>query len=143
SGACSGARRSASCSAVMSSPTAAPHSRQHVGIALVSLLVAIVLLGVKFWAYSLTGSQAVLSDALESIVNVIAAGFALAVVAYAGRPADRDHPFGHGKVEFFSAFLEGSLVAVAAVLILWQAVSALLHGAVLEQLDHQIGRAHV
>jgi len=119
----------------VSSPPTDPSPRSHVGIALTSLVVAVVLLGVKFWAYYLTGSQAVLGDALESIVNVIAAAFALTVVAYAGRPADRDHPFGHGKVEFFSAFLEGSLVAIAAVLILWQATLALWHGARLEQID--------
>lgn len=116
-------------------PPASPPSRNHTGVALVSLLAAVALLGVKFWAYSLTGSQAVFSDALESIVNVVAAAFAFAVLAYAGRPADRDHPFGHGKVEFFSAFLEGTLVATAAVLILWQAGLALWNGVDLQRLD--------
>lgn len=119
----------------MTAPTAAPRPRRHTGAAALSLVAAVVLLGVKFWAYFLTGSQAVFSDALESIVNVVAAAVALWVVTYAGQPADRDHPFGHGKVEFFSAFLEGTLVAVAAGLILWQAVESLLVGAELRRLE--------
>ena len=100
-----------------------------------SLATAVALLAVKFWAYAITGSQAIFSDALESIVNVIAAAFALGVLAYAGRPADRDHPFGHGKVEFFSAAFEGGLIFLAAVMILWQAGSALLHAQTPQQLD--------
>lgn len=107
----------------------------HTGIAVVSLVVAVLLLGVKFYAYHRTGSQAIFSDALESIVNVVAAAFALGVLAYAGQPADRDHPYGHGKVEFFSAAFEGGLIFCAAVLILWQASVALVHGQAPQQLD--------
>jgi cation diffusion facilitator family transporter len=99
------------------------------------LVVAVGLLAVKFWAYALTGSQAIFSDALESIVNVTAAAFALGVLAYAGRPADRDHPFGHGKVEFFSAAFEGGLIFCAALVILWQAGEALWRGSTPQQLD--------
>jgi cation diffusion facilitator family transporter len=94
-----------------------------------------VLMAVKFWAWARTGSQAIFSDALESIVNVVAAAFALGVVSYAGRPADRDHPFGHGKVEFFSAAFEGGLIFCAALVILWQAVDALWRGTAPQQLD--------
>ncbi len=104
-------------------------------MALLSLVVAVVLLAIKFWAYALTGSQAVFGDALESIVNVVAAAAALGVLAYAGRPADRDHPFGHGKVEFFSAAFEGGLIAFAALVILWQAGDKLLRGGELRELD--------
>jgi cation diffusion facilitator family transporter len=107
----------------------------HAWVALLSLTVAIAGLSIKCWAYWLTGSQAVLSDALESIVNVVAAGFAFVVLAYAGRPADRDHPFGHGKVEFFSAAFEGGLIFFAALLILWQAAVALWQGVELRELD--------
>lgn len=107
----------------------------HTGIAVVSLVVAVLLLGVKFYAYHRTGSQAIFSDALESIVNVVAAAFALGVLAYAGQPADRDHPYGHGKVEFFSAAFEGGLIFCAAVLIPWQAGVALVHGQAPQQLD--------
>ena len=109
--------------------------RSHTGIAVVSLVVAVLLLGVKFFAYHRTGSQAIFSDALESIVNVVAAAFALGVLTYAGQPADRDHPYGHGKVEFFSAAFEGGLIFCAAVLILWQAGVALAHGSAPQQLD--------
>lgn len=112
-----------------------PPQRRHTGIALLSLVVAIALMAVKFWAYALTGSQAIFSDALESIVNVVAAAFALGIVSYAGRPADRDHPFGHGKVEFFSAAFEGGLIFGAALLILWQAADALWRGTPLQQID--------
>ena len=109
--------------------------RTHSWIALVSLVVAIALLAIKFWAYAVTGSQAVFSDALESIVNVVAAAFAFGVLAYADRPADRDHPFGHGKVEFFSAAFEGGLIFFAALVIVWQAGVKLVHGADVQQID--------
>jgi cation diffusion facilitator family transporter len=112
-----------------------PPPRSFTGVALLSFAVAVVLLVVKFWAYSRTNSQAIFSDAAESIVNVIAALMALGVLTYAGRPADRDHPYGHGKVEFFSAAFEGGLILFAAVVILWQAGEALLAGAVPKDLD--------
>ena len=75
----------------------------------ISLVVGAVLLGAKFVAYRLTDSTAILSDAMESIVNVVAAMFALGGLVFAGRPADRNHPYGHGKIEFFSAAFEGGL----------------------------------
>lgn len=100
-----------------------------------SLVVAVVLLAVKFWAYAATGSQAVFSDALESIVNVVAAIAAFAVLRYADQPADRDHPFGHGKAEFISAAFEGGLIVFAAIVIVWQAGLKLWHGAEVQRLD--------
>jgi len=107
----------------------------HTGIALLSLVVAVALLLVKFLAYERTGSQAIFSDALESIVNVVAALIALTVLRYAGKPADRDHPFGHGKLEFFSAAFEGGLIFCAALVILWQSVLAFLEGSMPRELD--------
>ena len=101
----------------------------------VSLVVGILLLAVKFLAYSWTGSTAVLSDAMESIVNVIAAGFAMWVIRFSHRPADRSHPYGHGKIEYFSAVFEGGLITLAAALILWEAIQALIRGPELRQLD--------
>lgn len=101
----------------------------------VSLVVGTILLGVKYLAYRLTGSTAILSDALESVVNVVAAAFALGGIAFAGRPADRSHPYGHGKIEFFSAAFEGGLITFAAVLIIYQAVVGLVLGTVIQQLD--------
>ncbi len=93
----------------------------------ISLAVSIVLLAIKFVGYSLTHSQAVFSDAMESIVNVVAAAVAIFVIWYSRKPADQDHPYGHGKAEFFSAAFEGGLIAFASVLIAVQAVQALIH----------------
>ncbi|MCX8072390.1 MAG: cation diffusion facilitator family transporter [Candidatus Binatia bacterium] len=109
--------------------------RSRIIAGLVSLVVGSVLLGAKFLAYKLTGSAAVFSDALESIVNVVAAVFALGGLVFAGRPADRSHPYGHGKIEFFSAAFEGGLIAFAAVMILYEALRALIEGVVPKQLD--------
>jgi cation diffusion facilitator family transporter len=103
--------------------------------AVVSLLVSVVLLGAKYQAYLLTGSTAVLSDALESIVNVAAAAFAIGGLLFARRPADRNHPYGHGKIEFFAAAFEGGLIAFAALLILWEAARALVRGVEIRAID--------
>lgn len=103
--------------------------------ALVSLIAGTVLLGLKYLAYQLTGSTAILSDALESIVNVVAALFALGGLVVAGWPADRNHPYGHGKIEFFSAAFEGGLIAFAAVLIIKEAGEALLFGHEVRQVN--------
>jgi cation diffusion facilitator family transporter len=117
-------------------PTAAgTPAAAHTRLAALSLAVAVVLLGVKSYAWLLTGSQAIFSDAAESIVNVVAAAFAFRVLAWAGQPADREHPFGHGKIEFFSAAFEGGLVVAAAFAILWQATDALLAAATPRELD--------
>jgi cation diffusion facilitator family transporter len=101
----------------------------------ISLAVSVVLLAAKYQAYRLTGSTAILSDALESIVNVVAAVFGLGGIIFAGRPADRNHPYGHGKIEFFSAAFEGGLIAFAAVLIVYEVVVALLEGPQVRALD--------
>src|SRR5690606_20022753 len=77
---------------------------------------------VKFVAYLITGSNAILTDAVESIVNVIASGFAFYSITLAARPRDVNHPYGHGKVEFFSVFLEGGLIFIAGLLIVGKAV---------------------
>ena len=94
----------------------------------------LILLG-KFGAYGLTGSSAVFSDALESVVNVGAAALVLYSVTLAAAPADRNHPYGHGKVEFFAAGVEGTLIIGAALLILVQAGLDLWRGPQLERLD--------
>ena len=90
-----------------------------------SVAVALVVLGLKAVAWWLTGSVALLADALESIVNVAAAAAALAAVRYSALPADANHPYGHAKAEYFSAVLEGVLIVVAALLILNEAWGAL------------------
>jgi cation diffusion facilitator family transporter len=101
----------------------------------VSLVVGIFLLGLKYFAYQLTGSMAILSDALESIVNVVAAFFALAGLTIARWPADQSHPYGHGKIEFFSAAFEGGLIAFAALLIIYQGVQGLRFGLEIRSLN--------
>jgi cation diffusion facilitator family transporter len=93
-------------------------------IALASIGVAFLTMGIKYLAYLMTGSVALYSDALESLVNVFTAVVALAALRYSRRPADRDHPFGHHKAEYFSAVLEGVLIVIAALLILREAVPA-------------------
>jgi cation diffusion facilitator family transporter len=89
-----------------------------------SIVVAFAVMGLKFVAWWLTGSVALYSDALESIVNVIAAFAAFWAISVSHKPADRDHQYGHHKAEYFSAVLEGVLIVVAALLILaevWRA----------------------
>lgn len=94
---------------------------------LLSLGVGIILMGVKFIAYLLTHSDAVYSDALETIVNVVAAMFALYSIMLAHRPADKEHPYGHGKIEFFSSGLEGGMILLAAVMILGKVAGSWIH----------------
>jgi cation diffusion facilitator family transporter len=106
----------------------AADARIRLRAALLSLVVATLMLAAKYQAYRMTGSTAVLSDALESIVNVLAAVFALGGLLFAGRPADRNHPYGHGKIEFFSAAFEGGLIAFASILIVYEAVRSLVAG---------------
>jgi cation diffusion facilitator family transporter len=111
-----------------------PHTPAPEAIAgLTSLLVGALLLAVKFLAYYVTGSAAIFSDAMESIVNVLAAAFAVYALFYAHRPADREHPYGHGKIEFLSAGFEGGMILVAAIVIAFRAVEALLRRPPLEQ----------
>lgn len=91
-----------------------------------SIPLALGVMGLKFVAWYVTGSIALYSDALESIVNVIAALAAFIAIGYAQKPADTDHPYGHHKAEYFSAVLEGVLIVVAALLIVNEAVGGLL-----------------
>src|SRR5262245_6545563 len=102
---------------------------------LASLIVGAVLLVVKFLAAILTGSAAILSDALESIINVVASGFAFYSIVLSARPPDRSHPYGHGKIEPFSAGFEGALIMLAAIAILWKAVPTFFTPAPLIELD--------
>lgn len=103
-------------------PASVERGRPRMRAAAVSLVIAVVLLAVKLLAWRMTGSAAILSDALESIVNVVAASMALFSVWYGSQPADADHPYGHGKVEDFSAGAEGALIVLAALLILRAAI---------------------
>lgn len=99
-----------------------------------SVATAVVTIFVKGLAWWITGSVGLLSDAMESFVNLASALFALAMVAIARRPADADHPFGHTKAEYFSSGFEGLLIAGAAAAIIWAAVLRLVTPQPLEQL---------
>src|SRR4051812_48351660 len=91
------------------------------GAAIGSLVTAL-----KFGAWWLTGSLALFSDALESIINVVAAACAFVALRVAVSPPDADHPYGHHKAEYFSAVIKGALIIVAALLILREAASGIL-----------------
>ncbi|SFI56331.1 cation diffusion facilitator family transporter [Jannaschia pohangensis] len=95
-------------------------------LAIGSILVGFAVLGLKAAAYWITGSVALLSDALESTVNVATAFAALIAIRIAAKPADADHPFGHHKAEFFSAVIEGVMIIVAALLIFREAFQGFL-----------------
>jgi cation diffusion facilitator family transporter len=91
--------------------------------ALASVLVGAAVLGLKLLAARVTDSVALLSDALESVVNVVAAAVLWAALRVSARPADHNHPYGHAKAEYFSAGFEGTLVVLAAATIAWQALA--------------------
>ncbi len=95
-------------------------------IALCSIGVAFAVMAIKYWAYLTTGSVAFYSDALESIVNVIAAIIALAAITISTKPADHNHPFGHQKAELISAVFEGALIIIAALFIIREAWDAFI-----------------
>lgn len=92
---------------------------------MISIAVALAVMALKYLAYARTGSVALLSDALESIVNVITAIAAFGAVKLSARPPDKSHPYGHHKIEYFSAVIEGALIVVAALLILHEAWGAI------------------
>ena len=94
-------------------------------MAVLSIATSIATLSLKFGAYSLTGSVSLYSDAVESLVNLVAATVALIVLIVAERPADETHPWGHEKAMYFSSGLEGALILVAAFSIGWAAVQRL------------------
>lgn len=109
--------------------------RYIIASAWVSFGVSIVVLSMKFFAYYQTKSAAVLSDALESIVNVISSFVALLVMRAVAEPADEDHPYGHGKLEYFSSAFEGGLIAFAALLIGYTAIDAMINQIEPRELD--------
>ncbi|EKB49689.1 cation diffusion facilitator family transporter [Cecembia lonarensis] len=88
----------------------------------ISFLVSVLLLIVKFYSFYITKSTAILTDALESIVNVVAAAFASYSIYLSSRPRDDNHPYGHGKIEFFSAGVEGTLIMLAGLFIIYQSI---------------------
>jgi len=111
-------------------------AEKNIQIQRIVVVVAIALLLVKFVAYFLTHSVAILTDAMESIVNVVAGMLGLYSLVVSARPRDADHPYGHGKVEFISSAVEGTLIVIAAILILYESVNSLIHPRELHKLDY-------
>jgi cation diffusion facilitator family transporter len=102
------------------------------GFAWLSIGAAVTTIVLKLFAWWLTASVGLLSDAMESLVNLAAAAGMLVALRVASRPADAEHPFGHGKAEYFASGFEGAMIFVAAVAIAWAAVDRLLHPRPLE-----------
>jgi cation diffusion facilitator family transporter len=99
------------------------------------LIVAVFLFSIKIIAWWITKSVAILTDALESIVNIIAGMVGLYSLSIAYKPRDTNHPYGHGKAEFLSAAIEGTLIMLAGVFIIYEAVSQLIHPRALNQIN--------
>ncbi|PZU91610.1 MAG: cation diffusion facilitator family transporter [Chryseobacterium sp.] len=98
-------------------------------------VAGVILFAGKLVAWKLTNSDAVFSDAMESIVNVISAFLGLYSLYLAAKPKDENHPYGHGKVEFVTSAIEGSLISIAGVMIIYEGTNSLISGKVLEKLD--------
>ena len=104
------------------------HARRATTAARWAIVVGVVGFGLKLAGWLLTGSDAVFSDALESIVNIVASIGAFLALRYAERPPDEEHPYGHGPMEFVSALFEGILVAVAGMVVLTHCAESLYRG---------------
>lgn len=113
-----------------------PHrARQNIRVQQWVAAVSVLLLGVKLAAFYITGSVAILTDALESIVNVAAGFIGLYSLYISAKPRDRDHPYGHGKAEFISAAIEGTLIGSAGTIILYKAIQRLLQPVPVREMD--------
>ena len=113
-------------------------AKQNLKIQFYVTSLSVILFILKFVAYFMTHSLSVLSDALESIVNVLAGAIGLYSLYVASKPKDKEHPYGHGKAEFISAAFEGSLIITAGLIILYEAIDAFFHPTELHSLDNGI-----
>ncbi|NLO71698.1 MAG: cation transporter [Porphyromonadaceae bacterium] len=104
-----------------------------------SIAAAVVTIGLKFYAYIITGSMGLLSDALESCVNLLAAIVALIMIHISEKPADEKHEFGHTKAEYFSSAIEGALILIAAFSIIWSAAPKLISPQPIENVGLGLG----
>jgi cation diffusion facilitator family transporter len=110
-------------------------NKDKIGFQRIIAIFGIILFIGKIIAWKLTNSDAVFSDAMESIVNVISAFMGLYSLHLASKPKDEDHPYGHGKVEFVTAGIEGALIAIAGIMIIYEGINSLVTGKVLKGLD--------
>jgi cation diffusion facilitator family transporter len=116
----------------------AASARQNLSVQKWVAAVSVLLLVIKFIAYYATHSVSILTDALESIVNVVAGFIGLFSLYIVAKPRDQDHPYGHGKAEFLSAAVEGTLIGVAGAIILYKAIQNLIHPVALHKIDYGI-----
>lgn len=115
-----------------------PHSKQNYNFQKVIAVTGVLLFLIKVAAWYLTGSVAILTDALESTVNVMSAFIGLYSLYLSAKPKDASHPYGHGKVEFVSAAVEGTLISGAGVLIIFEAIKNIQHPQPIGKLDYGI-----
>jgi cation diffusion facilitator family transporter len=113
-------------------------TQQNLGLQKIITAIAILLFVIKIVAWYLTNSVAILTDALESIVNVIAGLIGVYSLYVSAKPKDYDHPYGHGKAEFISAAVEGTLITVAGFIIIYEAIINLLNPHTIQKLDYGI-----
>lgn len=113
-------------------------ARQNIRVQQWVAVISVLLLVIKFIAYYATKSVTILSDALESIVNVVAGLIGLYSLYIAAKPRDKDHPYGHGKAEFLSAAVEGTLVITAGVMIIYKAIQHLINPVELQKIEYGI-----
>ncbi|MFL9834726.1 cation diffusion facilitator family transporter [Chryseobacterium terrae] len=109
--------------------------KDKIGFQKIIAVFGIILFVGKIIAWKLTDSDAVFSDAMESIVNVISAFMGLYSLHLASKPKDEDHPYGHGKVEFVTSGIEGALIAIAGIMIIYEGINSLVTGKTLRELD--------
>ena len=114
-------------------------SKENIRIQQWVVSIAIILFAVKIVAYYLTQSVAILTDALESTINVIAGVISLYSLYLSAKPRDDNHPYGHGKAEFLSAAVEGALVLMAGCIIIYEAIINIIHSHELQKLNYGIG----
>lgn len=104
------------------------HGKEIIQLQKIVFIIGIILFAIKILAWALTGSVAILTDALESVINVVAGGFTLYSLYVSFLPKDHNHPYGHGKIEFIAAGIEGTLIFIAGVYILIEAIVQLIEG---------------
>lgn len=109
--------------------------KQQVFAIRLSFIVGVLMLLTKWYAYGITGSSAILSDAAESVVHIIGVGFAVFSLWLSQQPPDKSHPYGHEKINYFSAGIEGGLIVIAAIYIIFVSVKRLIVGIELTNLD--------
>lgn len=110
--------------------------KENFGVQKWVVIVAVLLFAVKILAYYITHSVAILTDALESTVNVVSGFIGLYSLYVASKPRDTDHPYGHGKAEFISAAVEGTLIIIAGLVIIYESINNFIHPHELKQLDY-------